>query len=153
MTQVYITVRFICAMNFTKEKTQMITRSSYYCSGHDRSLPDLNYPSFIAYVNASDSPSATRFVQTFRRIVTNIEEGISTCRAKLTRPIGFRIKVSPTKLVFGKKNEKLKFTLTLESRRKMKELMVHGSLSWVQDEGANVVRSPIVVTTMDFVSQ
>ncbi|ONK71007.1 uncharacterized protein A4U43_C04F3760 [Asparagus officinalis] len=45
-------LRLLCAMNFTKEQVVMVARSSSFdCSG--ASL-DLNYPSFIAFFNASE---------------------------------------------------------------------------------------------------
>ncbi|KAK9948949.1 hypothetical protein M0R45_004501 [Rubus argutus] len=60
----------------------------------------------------------------------------------------FEIEVEPQRLVFKRKYEKLSYKLTLEGPKLLKEDVVHGSLSWVNDGGKYVVRSPIVATNI-----
>ncbi|RWR93334.1 Subtilisin-like protein protease [Cinnamomum micranthum f. kanehirae] len=84
----------------------------------------LSYPSFIAFVNANDSPS----FKEFRSTVTNVGNGISTYSAKVTPLEGFTDNVVPKKLVFKEKNEKQSFMLVLKSSSKMKKAVIHGYL-------------------------
>eukprot|EP00268_Persea_americana_P032049 TRINITY_DN3136_c0_g1_i2.p1 TRINITY_DN3136_c0_g1~~TRINITY_DN3136_c0_g1_i2.p1 ORF type:complete len:759 (-),score=93.30 TRINITY_DN3136_c0_g1_i2:535-2811(-) len=135
-------VRLLCAMNYTKDQIHTITRSpSYNCSDPSN---DLNYPSFIAFVNANDSSS----FKEFRRTVTNAGNGISTYSAKVTPMEGFTVNVEPEKLVFKEKKEKQSFMLVLKSSSKMKKAVIHGYLSWIDEAGKHFVSSPIVVTTI-----
>ncbi|KAG9443994.1 hypothetical protein H6P81_015334 [Aristolochia fimbriata] len=139
-------LRYLCAMNYTMEQIQMITRSNpslINCS--DRST-DLNYPSFIAFLNANDTTS----VHTYHRRVTNVGDGpYVTYRVKSTPLLeGFSVSVEPRTLVFTAKLQKLDFTLTLtKSQGQMKKEVVYGSLIWEDDEGKHAVSSPIVATT------
>ncbi|XP_042491939.1 subtilisin-like protease SBT3 [Macadamia integrifolia] len=139
-------VRLLCGLNFTMNQIKMITRSSdYNCS--DPSL-DLNYPSFIAFFNSNDSSSDAKIVQEFQRRVTNVGDGMSTYKAKVTAMDGFEVKVVPDKLVFRDKYEKLCYKLRIKGPKRMKQIVVHGALSWVEVGGNHVVRSPIVVTSL-----
>ncbi|XP_068661903.1 subtilisin-like protease SBT3 [Aristolochia californica] len=136
-------LRYLCALNYTKEQIQMITRSSSVnCS--DRSS-DLNYPSFIAFLNANDSSPV---VHTYHRRVTNVGDTPAIYLVKITPVLeGFNVRVEPRTLAFTAKYEKQEFTLTLESQGKMKKEVVYGSLIWEEDEGKHTVTSPIVATT------
>ncbi|XP_025013919.2 subtilisin-like protease SBT3 [Ricinus communis] len=137
-------IELLCAMNYTEKQIRNITKSTHSCL--NKSL-DLNYPSFIAYFIGNDSDSG-KTVHEFQRTVTNVGEAISSYTAKLTPMKGIKVSVVPKKLVFRKKYEKLSYKLTLEGPKSMKEDVVHGSLSWVHDEGKYVVRSPIVATDL-----
>ncbi|XP_019456437.1 PREDICTED: subtilisin-like protease SBT1.9 [Lupinus angustifolius] len=141
-------VNLLCALNFTQKKITTITRSSYNnCS--NPSL-DLNYPSFIAFFDAkySHSQSKTK-IQEFERTVTNVGEGPTTYVASVTHIEGFHVSVIPNKLVFWEKNQKLRYKLRIEGRRmKNKDKKVaFGYLTW--KDVKHVVRSPIVVTTLN----
>ncbi|KAG9443997.1 hypothetical protein H6P81_015337 [Aristolochia fimbriata] len=144
--------RYLCALNYTKAQIQVITRSSALrpikCSD---SSSDLNYPSFIAFLNSKDASSAG-VVRSYRRRVTNVGDNPrgATYRVK-TVPVleGFNVKVEPEALVFTSKNQKLEFTLTLtKSQGKMKKEVVYGSLIWEDDERKHSVSSPIVATSL-----
>ncbi|XP_058089282.1 subtilisin-like protease SBT3 [Magnolia sinica] len=134
--------QLLCALNYTKEQFQAVTRSSNFNCSNPSS--DLNYPSFIVFVKPND----TGIIKEFRRTVTNVGNGISTYQAKVGPMEGFDVKVNPDTLVFEEKNEKLNFTVTLVAQTKIEEYLMHGSLSWVEDGGKHVVMSPIVVTTI-----
>ncbi|KAI6688100.1 hypothetical protein NL676_024928 [Syzygium grande] len=137
-------VNLMCAMNYTSKQIQMVTRSSSYnCS--NPSL-DLNYPSFIAFFssNSSDSP----MVQEFYRTVTNVGDGPSTYTAKFNPMEEFKVSVVPDRLTFKEKYEKLRYKLTIEGPKQMKQTVVFGSLSWMDDGGKYVVKSPIVATSL-----
>ncbi|KAI3465339.1 hypothetical protein Pfo_022002 [Paulownia fortunei] len=139
-------INLLCALNFTANQIQTITRStSYNCS--NPSL-DLNYPSFIAYFNANDTNSNSMTVKEFQRTVTNIGDGNSVYTAKLTALNGLKVSVSPDRLEFSKKYEKKSYKLRIEGPRLMKDSLVYGSLTWIESNGKHGVRSPIVATSL-----
>ncbi|KAI3412865.1 uncharacterized protein J3R85_016759 [Psidium guajava] len=134
-------INLMCAMNYTSKQIQMVTRSSSFnCS--DSSL-DLNYPSFIAYFSPNSLGS-----KEFFRMVTNVGDGPSTYVVKVTPIEGFKIGTAPDKLTFKEKNEKLRYKLTIEGPKLMKDTVVFGSVTWTDDGGKYVVKSPIVATTL-----
>ena len=140
-------INLLCALNYTEHHIKIITKSaSLNCSTPSF---DLNYPSFIAFFNANDSKSDLQTVQEFRRTVTNIGQGKSTYVASVTPMNGLKISVTPDKLVFEEKDEKQSFKLSIEGPRLLKETLVFGYLSWVDNENKYVVRSPIVATSLD----
>ncbi|CAK9135333.1 unnamed protein product [Ilex paraguariensis] len=126
-------INLLCALNFTSKQIQTITRSSSHnCS--NRSL-DLNYPSFIAYFNANYTNRDVKIVQEFQRTVTNVGDGMSSYSAKLTPIDGLTVTVAPDKLVFREKYEKQSYKLSIEGPGLLKDLVVYGSLNWVDSEG------------------
>ncbi|CAI9115794.1 OLC1v1016788C1 [Oldenlandia corymbosa var. corymbosa] len=137
-------INLLCAMNFTSLQIQSITRSSSYkCS--NPSL-DLNYPSFILYFRANSSQST---VKQFTRTVTNVGDGMAVYSAKLAPMDGFKVSVTPDKLIFRKKYEKQSYKLTVEGPTAATvDLVVYGSLSWEENGGKHVVRSPIAATSL-----
>ncbi|KAL2527818.1 Subtilisin-like serine endopeptidase family protein [Forsythia ovata] len=134
-------VNLVCAMNFTREQTQSIIRSSYNCSN---SSSDLNYPSFIALYDVQEK--RTTLTQKFRRTLTNVGNGATTYKLKVKQPKESTITVFPETLVFQKKYEKQSYSLTIRYRSYSQTAINHGSLTWVEENGKHTVRSPIVVT-------
>ncbi|PRQ48006.1 putative tripeptidyl-peptidase II [Rosa chinensis] len=139
-------IKLLCAMNYTAKQIQTITGSIYRCANWSNT--ELNYPSFIAYFNSDGSNSAANIVQEFRRTLTNVGEEQSCYSVNFTAMPGFKLKVEPQRLTFKKKYEKRSYKLTLESPKFLKEVVVQGSLSWVDDGGKYKVRSPIVATNI-----
>ncbi|XP_031479802.1 subtilisin-like protease SBT3 [Nymphaea colorata] len=138
-------VRFLCALNYTREQLQTITKNSEDYDLCRNSSLDLNYPSFIAFVDNVQSSGVHRF----KRTVTNVGlRSSATYTAKLTPMNGFKVTVVPDKLIFRRKKGKATFTLTVEANKPMDEPIISGSLSWVDDQRKHVVRSPIVITTI-----
>ncbi|KAG6501373.1 hypothetical protein ZIOFF_041252 [Zingiber officinale] len=142
-------LELLCAMNFTIPQIKIIAKTtSIDCSN---ATLDLNYPSFIAYFDAnatSAGSSGGAAARQFRRRVTNVGDPTATYRAEIVQIKGFTTSVVPERLVFTERYEKQSFTLILEkvSGRKA-DTESHGSLSWVEEKGKYVVRSPIVGTT------
>lgn len=134
----------LCAMNFTSKQIQTITRSSTYDNCTKPSL-DINYPSFIIFFewNSNNNASTT----TFYRTLTNVETTSSTYVAKITPMDGFKISVTPDTLSFRQKYERQSYKLTIE-KEAVKDVVVFGYLSWVENGGKHVVRSPIVATSI-----
>ncbi|OMO90590.1 hypothetical protein CCACVL1_07334 [Corchorus capsularis] len=144
-TQDYIKVP--CAMNYTSRQIRIFTNSSYSCKS--RSL-DLNYPSFIAFFpdDQNNSTSNQTVVHVFQRTVTNVAKGGMAYTAKVTGMDGIKVKVEPQKLIFKQIYEKQSYKLSLEGPKSLKKDIIFGYLSWVDDGGKYLVRSPIVATNM-----
>ncbi|KAF5191086.1 subtilisin-like protease [Thalictrum thalictroides] len=139
-------INLLCTLNYTLKQIQTITRTSAFNCSNKSS--DLNYPSFIAFFNSNDTSSSATTVQEFRRTVTNVGNAKSTYTVTLTSMDGFEVTVMPGTLSFTEKNQKLNYTVTIEGPRMMKEIVVHGALTWVDNEGKYVVRSPMVATRL-----
>ncbi|WOH05992.1 hypothetical protein DCAR_0625415 [Daucus carota subsp. sativus] len=140
-------INLLCALNYTSKQIQTVTRSaSYSCS--TASL-DLNYPSFIAYFNANDTSNSNELtVQEFHRTVTNVGDKTSVYEAKITHMDGLNVNVVPEKLSFKDKYEMQSYRLSIQGPRRMKNKIIHGSISWIEVSGRHVVRSPIVATNL-----
>ncbi|GFP86520.1 subtilisin-like protease [Phtheirospermum japonicum] len=139
-------INLLCGLNLTTKQIQTITRStSYNCS--NPSL-DLNYPSFIAYFNANNTNPDSVAVKEFQRTVTNIGDANSVYTATMTILNGLKVSVSPDRLEFSKKNEKKSYKLRIEGPRMLNDLIVFGSLTWIESSGKHNVRSPIVATSL-----
>uniref|UniRef100_A0A6N2MU96 Subtilisin-like protease fibronectin type-III domain-containing protein n=1 Tax=Salix viminalis TaxID=40686 RepID=A0A6N2MU96_SALVM len=139
-------VRLLCALDFNEKQIQAITRSSSTNCSDPSS--DLNYPSFIAYFNAKDSPSNLTTVREFHRTVTNVGEEMSTYTVNVTPITGFKVSVIPDKLEFKTKYEKLSYKLIIEGPSLLDQTVTFGYLSWVDAGGKHIVRSPIVTTSL-----
>ncbi|KAM5576574.1 subtilisin-like protease SBT1.9 [Rosa sericea] len=139
-------IKLLCAMKYTAKQIQIITGSIYKCA--NRFNIDINYPSFIAYFNSNGSNSDAKVVQEFRRTLTNVGEEQSGYIVNVTAVAGLKLKVEPQRLVFTKKYEKLRYKLTMVGPKLLEEDLVQGSLSWIDDGGKYVVRSPIVATNI-----
>lgn len=143
-------VNVLCALNYTQKHIKVITKSAGSLSDCSKPSLDLNYPSFIAFFNANDSKmSDVKTVKEFQRTVTNVGEEKSTYVATITGMEGLEVSVVPKKLEFEGRNEKKEFKLRIEGPRRMKEGVVFGYLSWVDNDNKHVVRSPIVATSLD----
>ncbi|PON47111.1 Subtilase [Parasponia andersonii] len=141
-------VKLLCSLNYTANQMKIITKSNPDCVNPSS---DLNYPSFIAYFtgNFEGAEPGLKVVREFRRTVTNVGKERSSYRAELTAMSGLKVTVEPAKLVFRRKNEKLSYKLSVEGPSYLEEEVVQGSLSWVDESGKYVVRSPIVATNID----
>ncbi|KAL0368966.1 UNVERIFIED_CONTAM: Subtilisin-like protease SBT3 [Sesamum calycinum] len=129
-------------MNFTQNQISTITRSNYSCSTPSS---DLNYPSFIAlYTNKTSNT----LVQEFQRVVTNVGDAGTSYKVQVTAPSGSTVTVYPTTLVFGQKYEKQSYSLTIQYKGNTTGAITFGSITWIEDNGKHIVRSPIVVSPM-----
>ncbi|KAL3634163.1 hypothetical protein CASFOL_021217 [Castilleja foliolosa] len=134
-------VNLVCSMNFTRNQTQTILRSSYNCSNPSS---DLNYPSFVATYNSVEV--GRLLTRRFRRTVTNVGNGGATYSVKVVVPVNTTITISPQTLVFRKKNEKRSYSLTIRYRGDLSTQHRDGSITWIESTGKHTVRSPIMVS-------
>ncbi|XP_062087711.1 subtilisin-like protease SBT1.9 [Humulus lupulus] len=143
-------VKLLCSLNYTAKQMKIITKTNTSCN-EIKPSSDLNYPSFIAYFprDFEGSNPGLKVAREFRRRVTNVGKEMSSYRAELSGMRGLMVRVVPEKLLFRRKNEKLSYKLIVEGPTNMEEEVVHGSLSWVEESGKHIVRSPIVATDMD----
>ncbi|WRX10416.1 Peptidase S8/S53 domain - like 10 [Theobroma cacao] len=141
-------IKLLCAMNYTSKQIRVFANSSHNCLS--RSL-DLNYPSFIAFFTDEQSTSnqkVVKVVKEFRRTVTNVGKGGMAYTAMVTGMDGIKVMVEPQKLIFKQSYEKQSYKLSLEGPKSLKTEVIFGSLSWVDDDGKYMVRSPIVATSI-----
>lgn len=134
-------VNLVCALNYTREQTLSIIRSRYNCSNPST---DLNYPAFVGLYDPQEEKTIK--TQRFRRVVTNVGGSGATYKIKVKRPKDTVITVSPTKLVFRRKNEKLSYSVVLRYKTYDEYVINHGSITWLEENGNHTVRSPVVVT-------
>ncbi|KAL8128073.1 subtilisin-like protease SBT3 isoform X2 [Apium graveolens] len=137
-------VNFLCANNFTRNQIYTITRSNNNCSTPSS---DLNYPSFISLYNSTlASNTVVTTVDYFTRTVTNVGDGAATYKAKVEAPKGAVVTVSPDTLVFEKRYEKLSYSISIAFTGDKNGTVTFGSLTWIEENSKNTVRSPIVVS-------
>lgn len=131
-------VNFLCAMNYTDEQIKTITRSK--ANDCSKASLDLNYPSFFVLCVNADASGAVKL----RRVVTNVANGPATYRVSVKTPKNTTVTVFPQKLVFGKKDDKQNYTVSV--RCKTSDIYMFGELVWIEENGKHRVRSPIAVS-------
>ncbi|XP_030551870.1 subtilisin-like protease SBT1.9 isoform X2 [Rhodamnia argentea] len=142
-------LNLLCAMKYSPKKIKIIAKSSHSCrDASNISLSGFNYPSFIALLGGSGEAGPGTVAREFRREVTNVGEGRSSYSARVAGMEGWKVRVEPPRLVFRRRNEKLRYKLIVEGPRVLRDGLVHGSLSWEDDKGKYIVRSPIVATSL-----
>ncbi|XP_047937946.1 subtilisin-like protease SBT3 [Salvia hispanica] len=127
-------VNLVCSMNFTGNQTRTIIRSSYKCSNPSS---DLNYPSFVAHAEGG-----TTAAWEFQRSVTNVGAGAARYKATVEVPGNVTARVRPQTLVFGKKYETKRYSLSIRYKGD-DQLFGSGALVWTDETGKYKVRSPI----------
>ncbi|KAH6831637.1 hypothetical protein C2S53_009112 [Perilla frutescens var. hirtella] len=132
-------VNLVCSMNFTREQTRTIIRSSYDCS---EASSDLNYPSFIALYETEENRTTTT---RFKRRLTNVGDGAATYKVKVEAPKNSTVTISPETLVFRKKYDKKSYSVSIRYRSNGELDSTDGWLTWIEVNGKHRVRSPIVV--------
>ncbi|KAG6425151.1 hypothetical protein SASPL_115577 [Salvia splendens] len=132
-------VNLVCSMNFTRNQTQTIIRSSNNCSNPSS---DLNYPSFVALIRAAEI--GRTLTRRFRRSVTNVGDA-ATYRVMVEAPVNTTVVVRPQTLVFKKKYETTSYSLTIQYNADIRIQHREGAVIWIDQAGKYRVRSPIMV--------
>ncbi|GER29947.1 subtilase [Striga asiatica] len=134
----------VCSMNFTREQTRSIIRSSGGRDDCSSASADLNYPSFAAvFYSADEGRSLTR---RFRRTVTNVGPDRASYRVRVEAPANTTVTIRPRTLVFRKKYEKLSYEVRVRFRADLEIQHRPGAITWVELNGTRTVRSPIMVS-------
>ncbi|KAG6409257.1 hypothetical protein SASPL_132292 [Salvia splendens] len=134
-------VNLVCSMNFTRNQTQTIIKSSYRCLNP---TADLNYPSFVALIRAEEI--GRTLTRRFRRRVTNVGNGAATYKVTVEVPVNTTAVVEPQTLVFRKKNETKRYSLTIRYKADIEIQHREGAVIWIDQTGKYRVRSPIMVS-------
>ncbi|XP_039118238.1 LOW QUALITY PROTEIN: subtilisin-like protease SBT3 [Dioscorea cayenensis subsp. rotundata] len=134
-------VSLLYASGYTSKQVRIITRSKLYNSS--KASSDLNYPSFIA----TFEPNSTSYSRMFVRTVTNVGDGPASYKVTVTMPKWVSVVVQPDVLVFKKKDERLKYKVTVKATPPKGDAGADafGALVWVDEKGKYTVRSPLVV--------
>lgn len=134
-------VKFLCSLGYDTRKLQAITKDNSTCPSETKGTPkDLNYPSMAARVQENKP-----FAVNFSRTVTNVGQGNSKYKAKVTVDPKIKINVAPSDLSFKSLKEKQSFVVTVSGVGLKENSMVSASLVW--SDGTYNVRSPIVLYT------
>ena len=91
-------INFLCGMYYTIDQITTIERRSDF-SCENASL-DLNYLSFIAILNDTNTTSYT-----FKRVMTNVVDSIVVYTAEVVMPPGLKIVVQPMTISFTEKKQ------------------------------------------------
>ncbi|KAL5705695.1 hypothetical protein ACHQM5_023962 [Ranunculus cassubicifolius] len=137
-------VRFLCSANYNKNQIKMFTKSSTVDCSNPAS--DINYPSFLAFFNATGSSPEHKIVHVFRRTLTNVGDGMTTYTSRLSEMNELKASVEPTTLVFKRKHDTQNFTLTIKGLAR-RYMYIDGSITWIDTKGNYTVRSPIMATS------
>ncbi|XP_068660820.1 subtilisin-like protease SBT1.5 [Aristolochia californica] len=139
-------IDFLCSSNYSRKSIRAIIRRPANCSKRGGRSWDLNYPSIsVVFAPSDDGKSSEVEVQ---RTVTNVLDGPASYTARVVNPPGVTVKVTPSKLYFTKKGQKLTFVVKVSALNvklsSTNSYSVFGTLTW--SDGRHVVRSPIAVT-------
>eukprot|EP00252_Welwitschia_mirabilis_P020804 TRINITY_DN517_c0_g3_i1.p1 TRINITY_DN517_c0_g3~~TRINITY_DN517_c0_g3_i1.p1 ORF type:complete len:786 (-),score=121.10 TRINITY_DN517_c0_g3_i1:568-2925(-) len=139
-------VNFLCALNYSANAIQVITKTPPTCPAKPIRPANLNYPSLSTVFDLSQPQKLTTV---FFRTVTNVGPLLSTYRARVLPPRGgVTMTVKPRKLVFTKANQKLSYTVTVSTKpvqlARGNSDTRFGFISWT--DGKRVVQSPVVVS-------
>ncbi|CAA7056882.1 unnamed protein product [Microthlaspi erraticum] len=135
-------VNFLCNEEKKSRKLiNIITRSNISDACKNPS-PYLNYPSIIAYFTSDQAGP-----KIFRKTLTNVGEAKRSYTVRVRGLKGLNVVVEPKRLMFSLKNERLSYTVRLESPGALRENVIYGLVSWVDDEDAKFEVSCSVVAT------
>lgn len=134
-------INFLCGLNYTVKQIQIITQRSNFSCGEPNL--DLNYPSFIVILNNTNTTSYT-----FKRVLTNVADTNCTYHALIDAPSGMKVLVQPATVYFTGKYSTATFNLTVDidlgQSLNSDYIGNYGHLTWYEENGTRIVRSPIV---------
>ncbi|KVH89665.1 Peptidase S8/S53 domain-containing protein [Cynara cardunculus var. scolymus] len=137
-------IAYLCKVGYNSTTLGILNggRHQYDCKNFKptRGVDGLNYPSMQLQVEQN----VTNFSAVFKRIVKNVGDERAIYEAKVVKPLGLTITVTPPVLKFEKLNQKLAFTVVLEGAFVKKDaFLLSGSIEW-RDSKHSVV-SPVSV--------
>ncbi|KAJ7955995.1 Subtilisin-like protease [Quillaja saponaria] len=128
---------FLCSLDYTIDRVQAIVkRPNITCSRKFADPGQLNYPSFSVVFGS-------KRVVRYTRQLTNVGDAASVYEVAASGPSMVGITVKPTRLVFGKVGEKLRYTVTFVSQKGAANMArsEFGSIIW--SNAQHQVKSPI----------
>ncbi|KAG1355441.1 Subtilisin-like protease SBT1.7 [Cocos nucifera] len=136
-------IAYLCGLSYTDMQVSVVARRSVKCSDIGSIAgKDLNYPSFMVFLNASNG-----YTVEVTRTVTNVGAPNSTYDVDSTAVSDkVKVEVRPTRLSFTKANETLRYNVTFSSSRSNGGVNYLGYLRWVSSDGSVTVGSPITVS-------
>ncbi|KAL5580907.1 hypothetical protein UlMin_013349 [Ulmus minor] len=140
-------IQFLCNIGYDEDTLKLISGDNSTClKGSNKGSPkDLNYPSMAAFVSAYES-----FTVLFHRRVKNVGHANCTYKVKIFPNSLIDVKVEPEIISFESLNEEKIFNVTVKGGGLAEVSMVSSSLVW--SDGTHIVRSPIVVHTIDVIT-
>ncbi|XP_022743946.1 subtilisin-like protease SBT4.15 [Durio zibethinus] len=137
-------ISFLCKEGYNSTTIGLLIggKRKYNCSSFKpaRGFDGLNYPSMHIHLNSNES----RISAVFYRTVTNVGDGNSEFKAKVTSPKELSITVIPKTLKFKTKYQKQSFKVLVKgSSTKNGTVILSATLEW-SNEGHSV-KSPIIV--------
>uniref|UniRef100_A0A1D1ZCI7 Subtilisin-like protease n=1 Tax=Anthurium amnicola TaxID=1678845 RepID=A0A1D1ZCI7_9ARAE len=136
-------VRYLCGLGYSDAQVSATAGHSVECAVTGKlDAEQLNHPSISVKLGAS----ATKVVV---RTLTNARCSSALYRAKVELPLGVAARVSPRRLLFWKRRQRRKFTVTfaVSNATAVKTGdVVLGRLRWSSD--VHVVASPLLVTVV-----
>ena len=134
-------VAFLCSLNYSLRQIQAITKkSNVSCSRKFKNPGELNYPSFSVDFNSRKVSE----VVTYTRELTNVEDERAEYEVKVEAPAHVVVTVKPTKLVFIRLGQKLRYSISF-SKEKARSAAAPRSFGWITWSSGRrrQVRSPI----------
>ncbi|KAL1196522.1 Subtilisin-like protease SBT1.9 [Cardamine amara subsp. amara] len=135
-------INFLCHEEKQSRKLISIIARSNLSDACKKTSPYLNYPSIIAYFTSDQIGP-----KIFRRTLTNVGEAKKRYSVRVRGLKGLNVVVEPKRLMFSEKNEKLSYSVRLESPITLQENVVYGLVSWIDEDEAKFEISCSVVAT------
>ncbi|KAM0935302.1 putative cucumisin [Dioscorea sansibarensis] len=139
-------IPYLCGLGYTDAEVTVVARRSVTCADVTSiSGSELNYPSFMTFLTASNS-----YTMTVNRTVTNVGDAESTYTVKVVEPSGASVTVTPETITFSSENEQTQYSVTFSNNVGGTGTATYsqGSLTWASSDGKTTVRSPIMVAVV-----
>ncbi|KAJ8543349.1 hypothetical protein K7X08_005872 [Anisodus acutangulus] len=130
-------IKFLCSLDYELGHIQAIVKSpNVTCAKKFADPGQINYPSFSVLFGKS------RVVR-YTRSVTNVGASGSVYEVVIDAPLTVSVTVKPSKLVFKRVGERLRYTVTFVSKKGVSTMSksAFGSISW--NNAQTRVRSPV----------
>ncbi|KAK2977874.1 hypothetical protein RJ640_020218 [Escallonia rubra] len=130
-------VDFLCGLGYTKKQLHSVLRRDTWRCRENR--PDLNYPSFVA-----EFPKRLRSLtgKNFSRVATYVGEDTAFYHAVSVVPLGMKITIEPSTLLFTRKYQRRSFVVHVVVEKDTPPV-TYGFLKWT-DQQNHTVSSPVV---------
>ncbi|KAH7687172.1 Peptidase S8 subtilisin-related protein [Dioscorea alata] len=139
-------IPYLCGLGYTDKQVTIVVGSSVTCASVTPITgSELNYPSFMVFLTASNS-----YTVTVNRTVTNVGDATSTYSVTVVEPSGGSVTVNPETITFSSVNQQSQYSVTFSNSVGGTGTAAYsqGSLTWASSDGSTTVRSPIMVAVV-----